>query len=901
MESAATPFGVLDEPWAEGVTPGVPPALLAFYEDEVSEEPRALVWAQWPQTVNLLLEHDETDCVDAIDGCKGKGCSFKKGFAFSPGPPTKRCFCDKCARKGRLQHRQDVNVEWVYLLVFDIDRVTQAEIEGVCERLDGVESLLYSTHSHEHAGPDDVCVRIVLPLSRALAASEFKLAHQAVRTKYKLEWYRPDAVVLTGQDQNATNKSRLYYMPTVPRGKARWAAYSPGVVVDVDELLRLSPPVVMPPRVSVPTNGLPPAPVPPLPDAPVDMEALRRALKSHKPKRDKNEGKLSGKELLRRAIAGEPLVKFEETGLRNEAVHRLGSIFGYALPEVTPDEAALELVRPSINALPVYSNDTALDALSVRFETFLAAIRRARLAHAEQQAELEAVRQAERDLRVKLTKRFKLKGRDAAARSSTATPDAVSAPSSSATFSGTALGEPDVDLTDWQAALLLTSKGEIWHVGVNAETILECSDEWRGKIRYNSFTKSPEFADDVPPHNMGDPEEAITAVQYWLQDKPHRLSLGRQDIMTAIRHVAKKYSYNPVQEYLNTLKWDGVSRLDTWLETYCGASLVEEDLSAVDKQRDIAVHVRRIGRRWMMSAVARALDPGCKADNVLILEGPQGIKKSTVFSVLASQKWFTDSPVAIGQKDAMQVVGTKWIIEMAELSGLNGSETEQQKQFFSSRVDTFRPPFGMVPIDFPRHSVCAGTTNKQQYLSDETGNRRFWAVWCERIAIADLKRDRDQLWAEAVHFYKAGADCAVCRRGAESNREERCPEHRWWNDPREDADLEVANTSRLRADYADAISSWFIENAIDNRPPAVTINTVCMVILSLPADRITAQTPAVTRALKVLQFKQTRPRVDGRRASVWETPKELLTAKRRPRVQGPLKLGTSTQEPQARA
>jgi predicted P-loop ATPase len=839
----------------ESVTPGIPPARIALYAHERDAEPEVVERA-WAEIVVPLTSHEITMC----QPCKGKACPSKKGFAFSPAPPTKACGCKDCVRTGRLLHRLDKNVEYVHLLVFDLDHVTWAELEAVCSRFEGFESVLYSTHNHLRGGLEDCCARLVLVPTRPMTPPEFYIVHSEVRRRYQLQWWRPGEQKISGADPVVKDISRLFYLPTAPEGgpEPLWG-YSRGGLIDIDRLLAEAPGAVKntvssPPRAS--------APKPPSSSGPVDMEALREKLRAYRPTHsERDDGKVPRKELVRRVVAQEPLVKYEETNLRNDSVHRLGSILGHVLPLETPEEAVLELVRPSINALPVYPDDSEDDTLDKRFDVFCTAWKRGLEASESKRAAAEAKRQADRELQRKLRKKFHIKG------------EGESAPKE------TEEDEDGDEIPDeWEDALVKNKKDEAWAVGTNVELILDCHPDWRDKLSYNEFTKSPVFADDVPVSFGKDPEEAITAVQHWFQFD-YRINLSRPDIMTVVRHCAKKSAFNPVKDYLNELAWDRQARLDGWLKRYCGARIIDEE------GNNIELHVQRIGRRWLMSAVARALEPGCKADTVLILEGEQGKKKSMVLELLAGREFFTDSPVHIGQKDAMQVVGTKWIIEIAELSAFHGSETEAQKQFFSSRVDTFRPPFALTPQDFPRQSVCAGTTNKTNYLNDETGNRRFWAAWCDKVLIGDLKRDRDQLWAEAVYYFKESRGCAECKRLESSNEEARCIQHRWWLDPKENEELERANNQRLRVDYAEGILAHILEQAPDQRQQHLTMHEVCK-FLNINAERIQSQSAAVSRALKSLKFTHRRVLQDGIRARVFETPMDLMIAPIRKKTRG---------------
>ena len=158
----------------------------------------------------------------------------------------------------------------------------------------------------------------------------------------------------------------------------------------------------------------------------------------------------------------------------------------------------------------------------------------------------------------------------------------------------------------------------------------------------------------------------------------------------------------------------------------------------------------------MVSAVARALRPGCKVDTMLVLEGGQGTGKSSAARILAGVEYFSDNLPAMGTKDASDHVRGKWIVEVGELSAMQKSEIELTKAFISRQEERYRPAYNRKEITYKRSCVFIGTTNQDTYLRDETGNRRFWPVRVGKINLVALQRDRDLLWAEAVYWYKAG-------------------------------------------------------------------------------------------------------------------------------------------------
>lgn len=244
----------------------------------------------------------------------------------------------------------------------------------------------------------------------------------------------------------------------------------------------------------------------------------------------------------------------------------------------------------------------------------------------------------------------------------------------------------------------------------------------------------------------------LTYIVEWLETR--RIKSSKEKVSDAIDVIARENWINPPLEYFKSLEWDGVDRLSKWLTYYLGAEEQHPDYLAA------------IGTKWLVSGVARIFNAGCKVDTMLVLEGEQGLMKSTALSVLATvgkgdlqESYFCDTLTfgEIKDKDSLMKLQGKLIVEFPELAKLGDRQVEEVKQWMANTVDECRRPYARLVEQFPRQFILAGTTNESAYLKDSTGNRRFWPVRCGRhIDIPALKRDREQLWAQAVHLYKSG-------------------------------------------------------------------------------------------------------------------------------------------------
>jgi putative DNA primase/helicase len=294
----------------------------------------------------------------------------------------------------------------------------------------------------------------------------------------------------------------------------------------------------------------------------------------------------------------------------------------------------------------------------------------------------------------------------------------------------------------------------------NTVAVLTRHPEWRGVIAYDAFSGRI-MKRRVPPFALRELGEWSdfddVRAQLWLS-RNYAFEPKKQVLVDAVLAAADHERYHEVRSYLDGLVWDKTSRVDSWLIEYLGAGAFYEAADTPEEKHRKNLtndYIMAAGRMWLLSAVARIYRPGCRADHVLILEGAQYIGKSSALAALGGE-WFTDATLRIGDKEALQLIRGKWIVELPELDSFNRAESSTSKAFFSQFVDRYRASYGRRPTDVPRQCVFAGTVNHEVYLKDDTGNRRYWPVLCRKVALEALHRDRDQIWAEAAARYKAG-------------------------------------------------------------------------------------------------------------------------------------------------
>ena len=300
---------------------------------------------------------------------------------------------------------------------------------------------------------------------------------------------------------------------------------------------------------------------------------------------------------------------------------------------------------------------------------------------------------------------------------------------------------------EWKADLEYSKSGKLQCTISNIILILENDPALKGHIVHDLFAGFDGVVGGLPWNRKAtqwtDSDDANLRV--WLE-KNYGLT-GKEKIADALTAVLTRHSYHPIRDYLNGLTWDGVPRLERLIIDYIGAEDTELN--------------RVMTRKHFTAAVTRVFRPGCKYDYCLVMTGPEGAGKSTLLNKLGGQ-WFNDSITTTEGKEGMDQLRRAWIIEMGELASIKRSDVESIKAYLSKRVDIYRAAYARRTAEHPRQCIFCGTTNEALFLKGDNGNRRFWVIpvdpslrkysnWQDAI-----DRDRDQIWAEAVQYYKDG-------------------------------------------------------------------------------------------------------------------------------------------------
>ena len=264
---------------------------------------------------------------------------------------------------------------------------------------------------------------------------------------------------------------------------------------------------------------------------------------------------------------------------------------------------------------------------------------------------------------------------------------------------------------------------------------------WDDRILDEASEEGEYIPDDALAYFRTLRDSDITAMRKHVSAKC-KLEFSEHDIARAIDHCADLNEVNPIARHLESLVWDGVQRLDTWLLDYCGASGPSEEI------------IKKVGSTFLVGMVRRALFPGSKMDYMLILQGRQGIGKSTLCKILAGlPEFFSEElPNFHDSRQIAESYAGRMIVEIGELANFKGGSVEHLKRFITKESEIARPAYGRIPIEIKRTFSLVGTTNDLRFITDGTGWRRYWPIVCKKIDLDGLRVVRDSIMAEAVNY-----------------------------------------------------------------------------------------------------------------------------------------------------
>lgn len=593
--------------------------------------------------------------------------------------------------------RKTANVIYRTLVTLDIDFGTAEVWEDFTTNY-SCAAMVYSTHKHT---PEKPRLRLVLPADRQMTPAEYEPVCRYWTSRIGIELF----------DHTTYQLPRLFYWPSTSRDGDYFFDWQDGPAFNVDEVLA-----------------------------------------TYRNPQDASEWPMSSREgdVLAHEIrkAGDPLEKpgligafcraytiedaierflpdvYEKTGTDGRYTYRAGSVAGglvcyegkFAYSHHETDPASMKLCN-AFDLVRIHKYGLSDEGSRVTD-----------VARLPSYSKMQDFAAADKEVRVLLTKE----------RLADADSD----------FAGVDAGEEAKETnSDWMAELDRDRKGTVKSTARNIICILENDPALAGHLWHDLFSGFDLVRGGLPwdrkAAQWGNRDDANLRIY---MEERYEIT-GKDKIKDAKDAVLTKHRTHPVRDYLEGLEWDGTPRLERLIIDYIGAE-------------DTPLN-RAMTRKHFTAAVARVMHPGCKYDYCLIMAGAEGIGKSTLFSIMGGD-WFNDSLITTEGKNGMEQLRCGWIIELAELSGIKRSDVEQVKNYISRRDDIYRAAYGSVVEKHPRQCVFCGTTNETYFLKGDTGNRRFWVIAVDPDLrrhpdfTEALVRDRDQLWAEAVEYWRQG-------------------------------------------------------------------------------------------------------------------------------------------------
>jgi hypothetical protein len=716
-----------------------------------------------------------------------------KGLADCTYTACQPCKGHDCAhKKGRAwspvkyaegAQRGNAGVVEITYGVFDLDNTTDAQLAQVAQALDGTAYLCHQTHS-------GTGWRLVIPFTRPVPVAAWAEVWPAIVARFNLP-----------TDQACKDPGRIYFVPTRPEGSGFQFYSGVGPPFDVDRLDLVLPRGAETALLAFKT-GLQlesavrsdPSDARNYREGPVDLDQLRQAVRGMR--------RPESRQLLDTILGGR---RIADVGQRDSEILRACGLLACApIGKPYPADTVVALLEPCIRAM-----DCAPEGLehwiSVARDKYTRAV----------------AQRLERDVRSEADKAGILK------------------------VLGMTAEAPGED--NWRKGLIyaLDKDGQpagLKHLGANANLILEHDPDWARTLRFNEVTK--EISVDGGPAAGFNRACLDVEISNWLARSQYKLHLNSFGTSEQVLAVARKHGYDPIRDWLLSLRWDGVPRITNFFRDYLGA------------QGDM-LHIDRVSRCFLISCAARGLDPGCEVHTVPILQGKQGCGKSRSLRALGGE-YFTDTKLKIQDKDSRILASQNWIIELAELASIRNQDIDEVKSFVSQRDDKIRPPYGRVHELFLRHCVFVGTTNPDDFLNDWTGNRRWWPINVTACDVDKVTRDRDQLMAEAVVAYQTGE--AWHLNDAEAERAE-----------------QIAQGFMRKSIRTEQALQWFAAKPPHQRPIELTSYDIAHTIFGVPTDRIDrgVQTE-IGYVAKELGMERKRKRMGEKLVWVYAVPRDLL-------------------------
>lgn len=308
--------------------------------------------------------------------------------------------------------------------------------------------------------------------------------------------------------------------------------------------------------------------------------------------------------------------------------------------------------------------------------------------------------------------------------------------------------------------------------------------------------------------------------------------MGLEPVRQGVDLYARSKARAPLTDWLSSLVWDGTERLATWLGDAYGCDRTD--------------YTAAVGRSWLVSLIARAFKPGCQVDTMVVLEGAQGVRKSSSLEILGGP-WYRAITQPFGSKEWLEAItGVVWLAEVADLSGFRGRDLDHLKAALTTRVDRFRRSYDRRALDYPRRCVFTGTTNRDDWQADDTGARRFLPVAVREVNLDFIRSQREQLFAEGVQRFNTGDD--------------------WWEIPQKEAEREQES----RRD--DDVWQPRIENYLHGKN-STTVPDLLEFCLNIEADKQDKRAQMrVSSILRVLGFIRKLERQGVTVLRVWKRP-----------------------------